>query len=326
QLYEVKDLDLKAKPTEYLDLTALCVLGPKEPWDEQSLYALDQWIMRGTPTAFFLDKYTVDLQLFWARPVNTGLEPLLAQYGVKVENDLIFDRQCQRVSMASRQGQFQMTTIMDYPLLPLVNRFNPSHPAVKGLEVVAFPFVAPLAPATTGQATVKFEALAESSNVSWRQTPSYVHPYQLPAPGPTAPKGPFPVAAILTGPLKSYFTGKPAPVEMPFPRQEANPQGRLAVVGTSALIDSNLPLSPGNGAFVMNLMDWLSQDETLISIRAKGVVYRPLKELSAPTRQAVKWGTILGMPLLVVAGGIMRWRWRRRWHQQIAQVRVFPCD
>ncbi|MBI3291593.1 MAG: GldG family protein, partial [Elusimicrobia bacterium] len=137
QLYEVKDLDLKAKPTEYLELTALCVLGPKEPWDEKSLYALDQWIMRGTPTALFLDKYIVDLQMFWARAVNTGLEPLLAQYGLKVENDLIFDRQCQRVSMASRQGQFQMTTIMDYPLLPLVNRFSRSHPAVKGLEVVA---------------------------------------------------------------------------------------------------------------------------------------------------------------------------------------------
>lgn len=318
QLYEVKEMDLQAKPTAQAEVTALCVLGPKERWDEKSLYALDQWIMRGIPAAFFLDKYTVDLQMFWARPVTTDLDPLLAHYGVTVENDLVFDHQCQRVSLSSRQGQFNMTAIMDYPLLPLVNHFSRSHPAVRGLEVVAFPFVAALSPATTGQAAMTFEALAQSSNHSWRQTPSYVHPYQLPAPGPSAPKGPFTVAAAVTGRLTSHFAGKPAPVEMPFPRRDAAAQGRLVVVGTSALIDPNLPLSPGNGAFLLNLIDWLAQDEALIGIRAKGVAYRPLKELSAPTRLAVKWGTILGMPLLVVVGGLWRWRQRRRWREQVA--------
>ncbi len=63
--------------------------------------------------------------------------------------------------------------------------------------------------------------------------------------------------------------------------------------------------------FVENAIDWLAQDEALIGIRSKNRAPPPLVFTSAATRSAVKYGNIIGVPLLLVVAGVLR-LWRRR--------------
>ena len=60
------------------------------------------------------------------------------------------------------------------------------------------------------------------------------------------------------------------------------------------------------------MVDWLSQDEALISIRSKQVSPRPLEEISAGTKKLVKYGNTFGLPFLVILFGVVRWQIRRR--------------
>jgi ABC-type uncharacterized transport system involved in gliding motility auxiliary subunit len=66
-----------------------------------------------------------------------------------------------------------------------------------------------------------------------------------------------------------------------------------------------------NLALLMNVADWLLLDPALLALRTRGVTLAPLKaELPESTRNAVKFGNALGLPLLLAAFGLVRWRMR----------------
>ncbi len=60
-----------------------------------------------------------------------------------------------------------------------------------------------------------------------------------------------------------------------------------------------------------NIADWLVLDPALLAVRNRGVAGTPLKaEISDGTRNAVKFGNALGIPVLLVGFGLVRWRMR----------------
>jgi ABC-type uncharacterized transport system involved in gliding motility auxiliary subunit len=60
----------------------------------------------------------------------------------------------------------------------------------------------------------------------------------------------------------------------------------------------------------MNMINWLSADEDLISIRPKSPEDRPLN-LTSKTLSMVSWLSILIFPLGIVLFGLATW-WKRR--------------
>ena len=89
-------------------------------------------------------------------------------------------------------------------------------------------------------------------------------------------------------------------------------RGRLVVVGSGDFAsDRYARNAPENLVFVENAIDWLAQDDALIGIRSKNRAPPPLVFTSAATRSAVKYGNIIGVPVLLVGAGILR-LWRRR--------------
>src|SRR5262249_53748622 len=84
QLYSVRPVDLTNKKKIDDDVDALLVLGPKRAFNADEQKALDQFLTQGKSVAFFLDKIHVDLKTFQPTDAESGLEPLLESYGVKV--------------------------------------------------------------------------------------------------------------------------------------------------------------------------------------------------------------------------------------------------
>ena len=101
-------------------------------------------------------------------------------------------------------------------------------------------------------------------------------------------------------------------------------RGRLVVIGdVDFLQDRFVQSNPQNLAFAANAVDWLAQDEALIAIRAKNRTPPPLVFETDFTRAALKWGNLVGVPLLFVAWGTSRVLRRRRlasrrWQEELA--------
>jgi len=68
---------------------------------------------------------------------------------------------------------------------------------------------------------------------------------------------------------------------------------------------------PGNAEFGLNIVDWLVQDEALLSIRAKKIAPRALREVSPGLKPWIKYGNMLGPVLFVMLFGLIRWRGKK---------------
>jgi len=67
-----------------------------------------------------------------------------------------------------------------------------------------------------------------------------------------------------------------------------------------------------NLIFFQNMVDWLAQDEALISIRSRESTDRPLRTVEESTKRVVKYANMIGSPLAVVLLGIGVWQARKR--------------
>jgi ABC-type uncharacterized transport system involved in gliding motility auxiliary subunit len=88
------------------------------------------------------------------------------------------------------------------------------------------------------------------------------------------------------------------------------PQGRFVVVGSSQWIGNNFIRFNGNRDMFLNMINWLSADEDLISIRPKAPEDRPLN-MTPQKVNALYWLSIWIFPLAVVGFGMATW-WKRR--------------
>jgi len=178
-------------------------------------------------------------------------------------------------------GSREAPAVEDYEAQPIVRE-------MKGLAT-AFPLARSLEAKTSSKATV--EKLFGTSADSYATTDL--------AGGRSDPnkdkKGPFTLAAAGT-----YTGGKPGS------------QGRFVVVG-NAIWASNglLPVrSIGNRDLFLNMMNWLSSDEDLISIRPKEPEDQSFVMTKNQSNLVFYW-SILIMPFAIVLSGFMVW-WKRR--------------
>jgi ABC-type uncharacterized transport system involved in gliding motility auxiliary subunit len=87
-------------------------------------------------------------------------------------------------------------------------------------------------------------------------------------------------------------------------------EARLVVIGDSDFASNAYAELQRNGDLFMNSINWLAQDEELISIRPKSPTDRRVT-LTASQQNLLFWLTIVLMPGAVIASGIYIW-WKRR--------------
>jgi hypothetical protein len=90
------------------------------------------------------------------------------------------------------------------------------------------------------------------------------------------------------------------------------PSGRFIVTGTSGWAENRAmgSRSLGNRDLFMNMINWLTADEDLISIRPKSTEDRPLN-MTAQKVNLAFWLSIVIFPLGIVGLGLATW-WKRR--------------
>lgn len=325
--YEVRHFDV-GRP---LDLTgapqSLLIIGPKENFTEGEMARLEQMILAGVPTAFFLDTKDVNMDsgAFFASNVATGLEKLLGHWGLGLKNGFALDIQNQNISIQQRAGPFIINNIVSYPLLPIITKLSRESPITKEMDQVMLPFVSPVS--TDNVKNMNLEVLAETSRLSWIKTNlTSLSPLADFTPAPGDPRGPFAVAVTLEGKLSALFASPPADLEKSTPPAsgawlaQSKNRSRIILVGTSKIVDQSIPAGASNLVFFLNVVDWLSQDADLAAVRSKGMKIRPFtRTLSDYQRTLVKFASILLMPVCVAAAGFAGWRRRKRWKASVRE-------
>ncbi len=316
-------------------VSTLVIAGPKSVLTEREKYEIDQHIMRGGRAVFLIDSIRTQEFGLQATPLSTGLNDLLEHYGVKLGNNLVLDQ-------SNEMTQFRMgrgVTIQPYPyFIAVLNQYryrsgesseglSNEHIITGQLEKLVLPWTSSLELLPIEGDVIQSTTLARTSNSAWTTQ----SPYNLDPGAPTnqfSPSGStstaYTVAAALSGIFKSFYAGKeiPAPeideseaTETPTSvtedretKTESEPT-QIVVVGNSKFLEQG---RPGGQLFFLNMVDWLTLGEDLISIRSHAITDRPLREVSESEKTFIRFICVFGIPLIVIAFGLLRYFLRRR--------------
>jgi ABC-type uncharacterized transport system involved in gliding motility auxiliary subunit len=254
------------------DCTVLVIAGPKYAYPQAAADAIQSFVSNGGRVLVMLDP---PLKLGKEdTQENATLDKILDSWGVTMDKDLVVD--------TSGVGQiFGLSEVV-----PLVTSYE-SQPIVRELKetATAFPLARSLAVKSGGSAEKLFSTSDNSYATTNLSSPEIrIDPSK-------DKKGPLVLGAA--GSVKSG--GK---------------EGRFVAVGSSNWLGNNILRFNGNRDLFLNMMNWLSSDEDLISIRPKEPEDRRLS-LSRRQMSMIFFSSVIGLPLIVIVGGMMVW-WKRR--------------
>ncbi|MEN6608221.1 MAG: DUF4350 domain-containing protein, partial [Bryobacteraceae bacterium] len=274
--YKTRAISLLEKPEVPKDCTVLMVAGPRFDYVDASVNAIKSYVEGGGRALLMLDP---PLQLGKEEiSENAALAKLLDSWGITLNKDLVLD--------TSGIGQlFGLSEVV-----PLVTSYE-SHAIVREMKeaATAFPITRSLEVKSANSATG--EKLVSTSGNSFAT--SNLSSGEIRINPDKDKKGPFALAAAGT-----YRSGK------------EGGDGRFVVVGCSGWVANNILRFNGNRDLFVNMMNWLSSDEDLISIRPKEPEDRRLM-LTRRQMSNVFYSSVIGIPLAVILAGLWVW-WRRR--------------
>jgi len=271
--YKTQTIKLLEKPEVPKDCMIVVVAGPARDYQQPEIDALKGFVEGGGKALIMLDP-----PLKFAKnnvDENAGLVNMVADWGVTADKDLVLD--------TSGVGQiFGMG-----PEVPLVTNYA-AHAIVRTMkdEPSGFPIARSLTLKGGGKSMV--EKLFETSENAFATTNLSSAEIKR---GPNDQKGPFVLGAAGT-----YMGDKGS--------------GRFIVTGSSSWVANFFLRFNGNRDLFLNMMNWMSSDEDLISIRPKEPEDRRLN-MTRNQMAMVFYSSVIVIPLLIVAAGVGVW-WQRR--------------
>jgi len=268
QHYEVKDLLLAREPKVPDDAAIVVLAGPQKDPLANELDALHAYVGRGGKLLLMVDPFQA-----------SGLGTLLDRYGLGLGNDVIID-----INPLGRMFQAG-------PEIPVVADY-PAHPITQGFRLATiFPEARTVAVREKLPEGVTAQALARTGTDSWAELNQAEYRSGQVKRDPNEPRGPLTLGAAATV----------------TPREPAEPgkgaKGRLVVIGDSDFVTNLFVNVQGNRDFVLNVLAWLGEEESLIAIRPKEPRNTPVF-LTAAQGQVVLWVPVVVMPLLMVVAGV----------------------
>ena len=197
----------------------LLVADPSD-LDEKSVFAIDQFLMRGGTVVIAAGNYRATLtpQSLFATPVKTGLEDWLAHHGVTVDESFVMDPQNAAfpVPVVREVGgfRFQDMQMRDYPYFIDVRGegLNQEVPFTSQMQQLTVAWASPVDVAQS-ETELTVTTLVASSAASWRSTSTDIMP-NLGASGdvvyaPEGDQGSQDLAVLLAGRFESFFDESP---------------------------------------------------------------------------------------------------------------------
>jgi ABC-type uncharacterized transport system involved in gliding motility auxiliary subunit len=282
------------------DTSVLIIAGPTSDFLKPEVEAIRTYLRKGGKALFMLDPPVGES----ARTAPT-LEALLKEWGITLGHDLIID--------ISGMGQL-LGTGADTPVVASY----PQHQVTQNFDLLtAFPLAQSVrGVADTNLGLALTENVINTSERSW----SEADVKSIATGGKVSldekagdQRGPITIALSLAMDAPDATADKPADGEKPGAKPEdapKKPQMRIMVVGDSDFASNAAAGVQGNADLFVNMNNWLTQQEDLISIHARDAGDRRVT-MTADQQRRVLWLSLLFIPGLILGSGVYTW-WQRR--------------
>lgn len=305
--YEVKTLTL-ALPNKFPEDTDLLIVpGPQKGLVPGELETIRSYLKKGGRVFFMIDPET-----------SPGLNPLLTELGVKLENDLVVDTVSRLMG-----GDYFMPVVSEYEFHQITEDFR---------YATFFPYARSLKKLEQIPEGISVDILAKTSPNSWSER--QLAQREVSFNEGKDEKGPVAVAAV--GKVKPQPEEKEKTEEKEEEKKEeekaqpeakkekqsaeeekegmaaeAEKEGRFAVFGDSDFISNRYYNLSGNGNFFLNTINWLTQEADLISIQPQTSQPRTI-HLTPSQGRLLFFVSVIILPLIVLITGISVWVRRRK--------------
>ncbi len=315
---------------------ALVMARPRTTFSEEDRFKLDQFIMRGGKLMAFIDPLHVEMDSVGGEgtigvPYPLELQDLFFKYGFRLNTNLLQDINAGVFPVVTgMMGDKPQISMTPWPFFPIINSFG-AHPISRNLDAVYTRFVASI---DTVKATgIKKTPLAFSSKYT-RVMSSPVrisfNDLRRDVQQENFNKSHVPVAYLLEGAFTSAFKNRILPENLrdePFVADGVD--NKLLIVADGDFVRNEMnyktgqPLPLGfdpftqnqyaNEDMVMNAMEYLLDEDGIITARNKEVKIRLLDKVQIENDK-VLWQVLnLVLPvLLVIIYGITRHFFRRK--------------
>jgi ABC-type uncharacterized transport system involved in gliding motility auxiliary subunit len=273
------------------DADVLVVAGPKTDFLAGEIDAVKTYLAGGGKVLVMLDPV-----LKADQPQPVALQALLKDWGIDAGNDVVLD--------VSGRGRLALGTDESVP----VAASYPPHPITENFRLLtAYPLARSMSPVEGGVNGHTAQKVVETSKSSWAETNIKSlsgQPAKLDEgdkPGPVSLGSAVSAPATVTSPPKT----PPKEGETPKPAET-----RVVAFGDSDFASNGAVGVSGNRDLFLNTINWLAQQENLISIRPRDPEDRRIT-LTAEQERRIFFLTVLIVPGLVLLAGVQTW-WRRR--------------
>jgi gliding motility-associatede transport system auxiliary component len=272
------------------DASVVVIAGPKTDFFAPEVDALKKYLDKQGKLLLMIDPPDKP-----DAPQATNLIALAHEYGIDIGNNIVVD--------VSGMGRLLGTDAS----VPVAASY-PSHPITKNGSfnfLTAFPMARSCTPVVGGVNGRTAQAFVETSARSWAETDikSLLTTGQVSLDESKGDKkGPIDIGCAVG--VASTASDPKAAADAP------KPETRVAVMGDSDFAANAALGIQGNRDLFMNIVGWLSQQENLISIRAKEPDDRRVT-LTATQQANINWLSLIIVPGFIFASGVYSW-WRRR--------------
>lgn len=275
--YVVSGLNLLIDPVIPEDAIALVIAGPLQPLTEPEMALIAAYVAAGG--SLIVAEEPVPLTEFGAT-VDPVAEYLLETWGITMGNDLVVD--------------VQAIQVFNSPFIAISAQYGP-HPITDDLLERQLASIFPLARsvriASSDNPEITQIELILTSDQSWAETN---------------------FDSVNDGTLEPDDQDLAGPVSLAVAASNGTTGARVVVFGdVDFFADANLAQF-GNQDLILNTMDWVTNQEDLISLTPRETTSRIILPPSGNVINLIALGTIFVIPGLVLISGIVVWVGRRR--------------
>jgi ABC-2 type transport system permease protein len=319
---------LKTIPLEF---NAILIVKPSIKFNDQQKLKLDQYVMNGGKLIWMIDNLYAEMDSlvrshsdFIAFDRGLNIEDQLFKYGVRINQDLVQDLQCDKLPLAvGNYGDKPQMQLVPWPYFPLLSSYN-DNPISKNLNMVLSIFPNSL-DTVEAEGIKKTVLLATSDATRTLSTPAIVSLNSVKTENDlkTFNKKNIPIAVLLEGKFKSLFANRLSAsmadtlanlYKQPFLRETKNENKMIVIadadIAANVVTQNEGPLPMGsnqftkiqyaNKDFIINSIEYLVNPSGILSARSKTLTLRLLDPVKVENEK-VKWQIInVGLPVALI--------------------------
>ncbi|HOE05302.1 MAG TPA: gliding motility-associated ABC transporter substrate-binding protein GldG [Bacteroidales bacterium] len=335
--YQIDRLRMNGVLNSLDGYSAIVIAKPDSIFREREKFIIDQYIMRGGKVLWLVEWMAASMDSlanqvsFMALINDINLDDQLFRYGVRINPDLIQDLKCLNIPIVvnSAGGQPQFMPVPWYYFPVIVPDTLSEHPVTRNLSRIRTEFVSSMDtvgddPAIKKTILLRTSRLSKSMmapvEVSLKTIKDNVEPASFNRPS-------LPVAVLLEGEFESNFNNRLAPEiaqseDINFIARSK--PTRMIIISDGDMIRNEVKTlgdkkqafylgedkyyqeqyCPGNRDFLVNCVNYLCEDEDMISLRMKDIKLREL-DRGKVMQSGVFWvwfNTLLPIAIIILTG------------------------